>query len=280
MAGTLVWFLPGRANAQGPVVTIPAGPFADGQAITVTGTGFPDPTADPTGLQIIECSDPGGTTANLPQDNSTCDAISISQGFISTDSSGSFSTQYTVMLLNSANSTINCDQSNFCVLWVGQDYLNQFTSGPHAFSTAFVFSGSTTTTTSVSTTTSSASTSTTNSSTTTSSSSSTTSPTTTTTSPTTTTTTPTTTTTTPTTTPSTTSTTTAAGGTTTSGPVTGGGSGDSGSGSGSGSSAVSANSGQLAFTGTPTVLPWLIGFGLVLTVLGYLGRKAIPRIPR
>ena len=126
----------GTAGAA-PAVTIPTGNPADGQTFTVTGTGFPTPTADPSGLQILECSDPSGTTANLPQDNSGCDAISISQGFIGTDSNGNFTTQYTAMLLNSGNSTINCDQTHFCVLWVGVDYLNQFTSGPHAFSRAF-----------------------------------------------------------------------------------------------------------------------------------------------
>ncbi len=135
-SAALVLPLAGTAGATA-AVTIPAGNPADGQTFTVTGTGFPTPTADPSGLQILECSDPGGTTTNLPTDNSGCDAISISQGFIGTDSSGNFTTKYTAMLLNSGNSTINCDQTHFCVLWVGQDYLNQFTSGPHAFSRAF-----------------------------------------------------------------------------------------------------------------------------------------------
>jgi hypothetical protein len=40
---------------------------------------------------------------------------------------------------------------------------------------------------------------------------------------------------------------------------------------------VGASSGQLAFTGPPTVLPWLIGFGVILTVLGGMGRRLLPR---
>jgi len=39
---------------------------------------------------------------------------------------------------------------------------------------------------------------------------------------------------------------------------------------------VAANSSQLAFTGPPTSLPWLIGFGVVLLLLGAAGRRLVP----
>jgi len=39
LACTVMWLSPGHAFAQGAAVTIPSGPFADGQSITVTGTG-------------------------------------------------------------------------------------------------------------------------------------------------------------------------------------------------------------------------------------------------
>ena len=38
---------------------------------------------------------------------------------------------------------------------------------------------------------------------------------------------------------------------------------------------VGASSGQLALTGTPTLLPWLIGFGVFLLVCGSLGRRLL-----
>jgi hypothetical protein len=38
---------------------------------------------------------------------------------------------------------------------------------------------------------------------------------------------------------------------------------------------VAASSGQLAFTGAPPFLPWLAGFGLLMSVVGLLGRRLI-----
>ena len=119
-------------------VTIPSGPFTDGQTITVSGTGFPTMTQLPTGLEIIECSDPGGSMVNLPTDASTgCDGTTVNGSQINTNSTGGFSTSYQMILLNSGNSSINCDATDFCVLWVGQDFNGAFLSGPHAFSAPF-----------------------------------------------------------------------------------------------------------------------------------------------
>ena len=275
-AAGAVSFFPGRATAAGPVVTIPTGNPTDGQTITVSGTGFPTRSQAPTGLTILECSDPGGTAAGLPTDATGCEGTTAKAG-VFTDASGNFTNTFTVSLLNPSNSSIQCDPNNFCVLWVGVDYNTSFTSNS-AFSLAFEVQGNTTTTTTTSTTTTTPTSTTTTStpSTTTTTSSSTT----TTSSSSTTTTTPSSTTTssTSTTTGDTTSTT-GAGDTTTTAPATEGASGtDVGSGgSGGGASGtVSASSGSLAFTGGPTALPWLIGVGVVLTVLGGLGRRLIP----
>lgn len=122
----------GRADAA-PSVSVPAGPFSDGQTITVTGSGFPAKVTG--GLQIIECSDPGGV---LPTDPTVgCDGTTVSPGTIPTDASGNFSTSYTLTLLSTINSNILCDATDQCVLWVGTDYNAAFLSGPHAFSSPF-----------------------------------------------------------------------------------------------------------------------------------------------
>jgi hypothetical protein len=127
----------GTASAA-TTVNIPAGNPTDGQTITVSGTGFPVRSALPSGLEIIECTDPGGAVGSLPTDASTdCDGTTVSGGQINTDASGNFTAQYPIELLNSSNSSINCDATDFCVLWVGEDYNNAFLSGPHGFSSPF-----------------------------------------------------------------------------------------------------------------------------------------------
>ena len=145
--------VPAGAFAAGTAVSIPAGPFANGQQIVVSGTGFPPHSQLPAGLQIIECSDPGGTKANLPTDAvSGCEGITVNPSQVNTDASGAFRTSYQIIALSSSagTSSIDCSSTQLCVLWVGADYNNQFTSGPHAFSEPFAVagaSGATTTTT-------------------------------------------------------------------------------------------------------------------------------------
>jgi hypothetical protein len=126
----------GAASASTPAVTIPSGPFNDGQTITVSGTGFPAHSADPTGLEILECT-PGTTDPNLG-----CDGTTVSGNQINTDSSGNFSTHYTLSrLIEGQNSNINCDSTNACDLWVGVDYQNDFNTGDgtSGFSSTFTF---------------------------------------------------------------------------------------------------------------------------------------------
>lgn len=143
MVCALIGMFTGVAWA-GTSVTIPAGDPRSQETITVTGTGFPDHAKDPTGMQILECADPGGTTANLPTSNLFCDGSTVNPSQINTDAHGSFTAKYTVYSLNSTHtSNISCDKSHFCVLWVGVDY-NQDFFGPHAFSTPFEVGGTAT----------------------------------------------------------------------------------------------------------------------------------------
>ncbi|HTZ07788.1 MAG TPA: hypothetical protein VMB72_01880 [Acidimicrobiales bacterium] len=137
VAATVLSFA--TAAYAAPAVTIsPAGPYTDQQNVTVSGTGFPTNSADPSGLQIIQCSDPGGTTGNLPIDDTSCDATTINPLPVLTDSNGDFSTSYTLSALSTSNgSNIDCSLTAYCVLWVGLDYANSF-SGTHAFSSAFL----------------------------------------------------------------------------------------------------------------------------------------------
>ena len=109
-------------------------------------------------VNVIECADPGGLASNLPKDITTCDGNTIQGNTILVGSDGSFSqTGYTVYLLPSSslgeqgNFKPVCNQTNYCVLYVGQDQ-NDFTA-PKVFSAPFLIApgSGTTTTTSTST---------------------------------------------------------------------------------------------------------------------------------
>src|ERR1700722_11909072 len=115
-----VLLLPHPAFADAPKVTIPAGPLNNGQTITVSGSGFPGHAEDPPGLQIIESSDPQGSSANLPTDPSQgCEGITVNPSQINTDSAGRFQTSYLIAALSSSagTSSIDCDATHECVLW-------------------------------------------------------------------------------------------------------------------------------------------------------------------
>jgi len=132
--------LAGTAFAA-PAVTLSAGPYTSGETITVSGTGFPNRSADPTGLSIIECMDTGGLSANLPTDDTTCDASTANPLPVLTSTTGTFSTTYTIESLStSGGSAINCDHTHDCVLWDSmEDYVNNFNSND-AFSVPFTVS--------------------------------------------------------------------------------------------------------------------------------------------
>lgn len=137
LAGLVVALTSGVAFA-GAQVTIGGTP-QNNKAVTVSGSGFPAITKDPTGVQIIECSDPKGTTANLPTSAANCDGATQNPLPVNQDAQGNFTTQYTFQSLTGVHGTSNvpCDATHYCVLWVGVDYNQAFSSGPHAFSKAF-----------------------------------------------------------------------------------------------------------------------------------------------
>ncbi len=150
VVGGLVGAMP--AFADTPTVSIPAGSFTNGQSNAVSGSGFPTHAQDPAGLQIIECSDPQGSAAHLPTDPSLgCEGITVNAGQINPDSAGRFHASYPIAALSSSGagtSSIDCDGTHECVLWVGTDYNNAFLTGPHAFTKPFTVSTSATTGTS------------------------------------------------------------------------------------------------------------------------------------
>jgi len=143
IAAALLVPVGGSAFAAGPAVTLsptpPAGGYASGATITVSGTGFPSSTSDPAGLSIIECSDSNGSTAALPTDDSSCDGSTVNPLPITQSTTGSFTTSYQVTSLSTTGgSVINCGATaaTECVLWVGVDYVNNFNSND-AFSVPF-----------------------------------------------------------------------------------------------------------------------------------------------
>jgi hypothetical protein len=153
-AAVAVGCFPGRGAAATPVVTVtptsgaPAsGSFQDGEIVTVTVT---DNSVFTPGskVNILECADPQGTSANLPKSISTCDGDTIQGDTVLVKPGGAASeTDYTVYQLPSAtlgerpDGQPVCNATNQCVLYVGQNQ-NDFTQ-PKVFSSPFtVTSGS------------------------------------------------------------------------------------------------------------------------------------------
>jgi hypothetical protein len=132
-------------DASPPILDVsPGGNLSDGQTITVAvgANGYFTPHA---GVKILECADPGGTQGNLPKDDSTCDGNTIQGISILIGSDGRFSdTTYQVYMLPSqtlgeqSNFKPICNQTNDCVLYVGQNQ-NDFTA-PKVFSAPFLIS--------------------------------------------------------------------------------------------------------------------------------------------
>jgi hypothetical protein len=140
------------ASTPPSVALSPGGNYTDGQSISVSvgPNRYFTPHA---GVKILECADPGGSTANLPTDDSSCDGNTIQGDSLLVASDGSFSeSSYQVYLLPNAvlgeqsNNQPICNQTHACVLFVGQNQ-NDFTA-PKVFSAAFLISPGSGTTTS------------------------------------------------------------------------------------------------------------------------------------
>lgn len=132
----VVGFVPAAFAAASATAT-PGTGLHDGQILSVSGAGLPANTT----VQIMECQ---GTATTPPPDNSSCDGNSLDTQATS-DGSGAFvnaagdangDSGYKVYALGTPgstfpNSTIRCDVSHACVLYVGVDQ-NNF-SAAHTF---------------------------------------------------------------------------------------------------------------------------------------------------
>jgi hypothetical protein len=239
------------ADAAASALTVsPSTDLHDGESVSVS-IG-PNSVFTPSSrVNILECADPGGSVANLPKSDSTCDGNTIQGNTILVAANGSASDQdYTIYLLPSpalgeqSNNQPICNQTNPCVLYVGQNQ-NDFTA-PKVFSTPFTIApaagGSTTTTAT------SATGSTTTASTTTA------------------------------TTPTTADPVSGNGSTTTPPPSAAGTTTSASSTVDPGvtlASTAAANGTALASTGAPADLEWVVGLGIVLFLSGALGRRLI-----
>jgi hypothetical protein len=141
------------ASAAPPSLNVsPQGNLRDGQTVSV-GVGPNGYFTPHERVNILECADPGGSVANLPTDISTCDGNTIQGATILVADDGSFSdSAYPVYTLpnsalgEQANNQPICNETNACVLYVGQDQ-NDFTA-PKVFSAPFLITPSSGTTTS------------------------------------------------------------------------------------------------------------------------------------
>ena len=141
----------GATPAPPALSVTPHGNLSDGQTVSVSVGPNSYFTAHAR-VNILECADPGGSVANLPKDITTCDGNTIQGATILVAANGSFSEPtYPVYALPSStlgeqtNYKPICDQTNACVLYVGQDQ-NDFTA-PKVFSAPFLISPSSGTTT-------------------------------------------------------------------------------------------------------------------------------------
>ncbi|MGP8059522.1 MAG: hypothetical protein ACLP9C_07800 [Acidimicrobiales bacterium] len=143
LGGCAVAALPTVAGAVAPpeMTVTPSGPYHNGETINIS-VG-PNRFFKPYGrVNVIECADPGGTSANLPRDETSCDGNTIQGNTILVKGNGSFSERrYELFSLPSTvlgevpDSRPVCNRKNMCVLYVGEDQGN-FT-WPKEFSRPF-----------------------------------------------------------------------------------------------------------------------------------------------
>lgn len=148
---TLVLMQPGVSSASptSPVnlsiVPSPKGnTFSDNQTLRVSAG--PNSRFVPySRIVILECADPGGTTANLPQSLLQCDENTVQGDTTLVKADGSFSEPaYSIFALPSkilgeqSNSQPVCSATSMCVLFVGENQ-NDFTQAK-VFSQPFFMS--------------------------------------------------------------------------------------------------------------------------------------------
>ncbi len=129
--------------ANNQVVTVSVGPNSTLSQSSLEAAGFPSGVV---GLKVIQCADPGGQLANLPQNLDSCSASTLINGG-GAQQNGSASiegvTIYTVpdvAALGPSNGTM-CDAQHECVLGIFSNQENF--SKPHLFSSPFFVTGGT-----------------------------------------------------------------------------------------------------------------------------------------
>ena len=125
-----------------PALTITAGPYRDGQLISVS-VGPNHYFTKYAEINIVQSADPGGTTANLPRSSASCDGNTAQGPSILVNSDGSFSFhEYEIWALpnesqldEDSDSRPICDRTHMCVLYIGED--TNVWSKPKIFSPPF-----------------------------------------------------------------------------------------------------------------------------------------------
>jgi hypothetical protein len=138
----LVWGgSPSSATGEPSVTITPAGPYRNGQTISVH-VGANDLFTPDQHINILECSDIGGTPSGLPKGIAQCDGNTVQGGTIVIGHDGSFSAaHFTVYslpnqaLAETVGGVPVCDATHPCVLYVGQNQ-EDFTK-PKLFSAPF-----------------------------------------------------------------------------------------------------------------------------------------------
>ena len=138
----------GGSTAQNPLmnnqaVNVSIGPNSTLSRSSLEAAGFPSGVV---GMKVLQCADPGGQVANLPQRLASCAPGTLVNGTLPHED-GSLSIQgftiYTVpndAVLGPSNGTV-CDAQHQCVLGI---FSNQEDfSKPHLFSAPFEISGGT-----------------------------------------------------------------------------------------------------------------------------------------
>ena len=150
VAGVLLLIGEGTAAAaSAPTVSITPAPsrgaFADQQTLRIA-VGPNSLFAPNSRVVILECTDPGGSVANLPLSYSSCDGNTIQPDTTVVRADGSFvEASYTIYALPNAllgeqsNWQPVCNATHPCVLFIGADQ-NDF-SKAKVFSAAFTVSG-------------------------------------------------------------------------------------------------------------------------------------------
>jgi hypothetical protein len=126
-------------------LTITPGPYRDGQLINFS-VGPNHYFTKYANINIVECADPGGSTANLPRSGASCDGNTAQGPSVLVNSNGSFSFHgYEAWALpnesqlgEAPDSRPICNSTHMCVLYIGQD-TNIWTQ-PKIFSPPFTIS--------------------------------------------------------------------------------------------------------------------------------------------